>query len=640
MPVDSAARPKDLTWLPPHWENWSLPDPKVVKEQLKNEFTEEERTKAWDNAATAVKTYHDELIEQWQKAMDSVLVYAGLFSAVLTAFNVQSYQLLQPDPTDPMVATLQQISAQLNSFSINPSFINSTQPARSPDQLQLPFRAPVSAVWINTLWFASLVCSLASASIALIVKQWLYEMSKGLSGTSRETARLRQYRLNSLIKWRVGAIVLIPSLLLQVALFLFLSGFSSSSGRYTKRSPLAFGVFVVAKMLWNWSIQLASAGLRPLYYAIPPDRGRLVDLFDGLVSACYLGLAHDMPRLSTWNGAEQTEVARDNGFLDRHIATMAYTTTFATEHLKALHVILSDLPCDQVLSCFSDVHKAWVQLWGADVEKCSRKLASILCGQPFYYALRKVLTVDPDKRDSTTGRDWMEVSSGYLLSSYNAARRLPCSGEVLSALALTSIGDSTLAKRACRLLYLRIFYSDDLEDMRFVVTYDVLRDVMAAARYNVEHWVAPDEDDVRHKLWTIKGSLRCTQSALINNVGLSWEQEGWIRDETRSLLSSLTEKMATIDGASWRFYFAIHVVAPLATTCKEVSGGYEMVPEGLFLTWQQILLPDKASREEWAGNALNEDFNNLKSIIRQQKHDRKQHGKPCFRTQQPPAVVF
>ncbi|KAI1787539.1 hypothetical protein LXA43DRAFT_1064265 [Ganoderma leucocontextum] len=464
MPVDSAARPKDLTWLPPHWENWSLPDPKVVKEQLKNEFTEEERTKAWDNAATAVKTYHDELIEQWQKAMDSVLVYAGLFSAVLTAFNVQSYQLLQPDPTDPMVATLQQISAQLNSFSINPSSINSTQPARSPDQLQLPFHAPVSAVWINTLWFASLVCSLASASIALIVKQWLYEMSKGLSGTSRETARLRQYRLNSLIEWRVGAIILIPSLLLQVALFLFLSGLlillwtiHETVASVTTvlvgalsvfvvvvtilpifrsdccyRSPLAFGVFVVAKMLWNWSIQLASAGLRPLYYAIPPDRGRLVyHLFDDLVSACYLGLARDMPRLSTWNGAEQTEVARDNGFLDRHIATMAYTTTFATEHLKALHVILSDLPCDQVLSCFSDVHKAWVQLWGADVEKCSRKLASILCGQPFYYALRKVLTVDPDKRDSTTGRDWMEVSSGYLLSSYNAARRLPCSGEVL-----------------------------------------------------------------------------------------------------------------------------------------------------------------------------------------------------------------
>ncbi|WP_410961526.1 hypothetical protein, partial [Salmonella sp. SAL4457] len=67
-------------------------------------------------------------------------------------------------------------------------------------------------------------------------------------------------------------------------------------------------------------------------------------LVDRLIIACH----HDeskIPRISTWNGAEQTEVTRDDGFLDRHIATMAYTTTFATEHLRALHVILSDLPC-------------------------------------------------------------------------------------------------------------------------------------------------------------------------------------------------------------------------------------------------------------------------------------------------------
>ena len=122
---------------------------------------------------------------------------------MLTAFNVQSYPLLQPSPIDPTLAVLQQISAQLNSSSVNPAFINSTQPANSLNQLQAPFRALLSAIWINTLWFASLVFSLASASIALIMKQWLHEVSSGLSGTSRETARLRQHRLNGLIRWKV-----------------------------------------------------------------------------------------------------------------------------------------------------------------------------------------------------------------------------------------------------------------------------------------------------------------------------------------------------------------------------------------------------------------------------------------------------
>ncbi|KAI0756164.1 hypothetical protein C8Q80DRAFT_1068880, partial [Daedaleopsis nitida] len=164
---------------------------------------------AWAHSAEIVKTYNDELVTRWKEEMDTLLVYAGLFSAVLTAFNVQSYQLLQPDPTDPALAVLQQISAQLSSFTLNPSFVNSTQRPLAPDALQPPFSAPRSAVWINTLWFSSLVCSLASASIALMVKQWLHELSIGVSGTSRESARIRQYRLNSLRRWHVGGIVIV-----------------------------------------------------------------------------------------------------------------------------------------------------------------------------------------------------------------------------------------------------------------------------------------------------------------------------------------------------------------------------------------------------------------------------------------------
>ena len=52
---------------------------------------------------------------------------AGLFSAILTAFNVQSYILLQPASPDPTLAVLQQISLQLNSFSVNPSPVGVNQ---------------------------------------------------------------------------------------------------------------------------------------------------------------------------------------------------------------------------------------------------------------------------------------------------------------------------------------------------------------------------------------------------------------------------------------------------------------------------------------------------------------------------------
>ncbi|KAM5543415.1 hypothetical protein V8D89_002666 [Ganoderma adspersum] len=592
----STVRRNNFKWMTAEWADWRRPDPKAVEEELKKEFTDEQRAEAWNKAAKAVKTHHDELVEQWQKAMDSVLVYAGLFSAVLTAFNVLSYPLLQPDPTDPMLAALQQISTQLNSFSINPSFINSTQPVRSPDQLQPPFRASASAVWINTLWFASLVFSLASTSIALMVKQWLYEESRGLSGTSRETARLRQYRLNSLIKWHVGAIValflflagllallwtihetvaavittLVGALFVFVIIVTILPTFRSDC---CYRSPQAFGMLLVVKPLWNGLRSLGLACFVSLYLATPRWRGRFLRRFEDLCNTC-LSCIRKIPLVSTWNGAEQTEVARDNGLLDRHIATMAYTTTFATENLEALHILFSDLPCDQVFCCFSNIHRSWIDLWGPnDAVRRSKKLAEILFGKPLYCALRKVLTIDPDKRDSALGGDWTGLSSMYLLSSYDAANYIPLSVEFLSTLAHLSIGDSTLANKTFSLLYRRFYYSLDSESMPSAM--NALRDVMAVAKYNitVANWAASRPRNI-DMLGAVDVSLRFTR-------------------------------------------------------------GYEMVPEEFLV----IQMPREVSRDGSVGGYINSRFHGLKSVIRRQQH-KEQHEHHCFRTQQPPAMVF
>ena len=103
---------------------------------------------------------------------------AGLYSAILSAFIVQSYQLLQPAASDQTNVLLAQVSNQLASFRTSPPFTNSTQPAYKmlhPNPRH--FVAPTYAIWINTLWFVSLVFSLASATIGIIVKQWIKEYS-------------------------------------------------------------------------------------------------------------------------------------------------------------------------------------------------------------------------------------------------------------------------------------------------------------------------------------------------------------------------------------------------------------------------------------------------------------------------------
>ena len=44
-------------------------------EERKNDFTEEEKKKAWDEIAGIVKTHSDELVDRWNKEIDTLLVY-------------------------------------------------------------------------------------------------------------------------------------------------------------------------------------------------------------------------------------------------------------------------------------------------------------------------------------------------------------------------------------------------------------------------------------------------------------------------------------------------------------------------------------------------------------------------------------
>ncbi|KAI0667080.1 hypothetical protein C8Q78DRAFT_982991, partial [Trametes maxima] len=185
-------------------------------------FTKGEIDKAWEDVSSMVKNRSDEMVHRWNKEIDTLLVYAGLFSAILTAFTVQSYPLLQPAIPDPSVVILQQLSLQITGFSGEFPFSNSTQ--AFPVEMPVSNSVSRSVIWLNVLWFSSLVLSLSSASVGIMIKQWLNEYNSGVSGTSREVARLRQRRLNNMLEWRVADVVVAIPILLQLSLALFLAG--------------------------------------------------------------------------------------------------------------------------------------------------------------------------------------------------------------------------------------------------------------------------------------------------------------------------------------------------------------------------------------------------------------------------------
>ncbi|KAH9933769.1 uncharacterized protein B0H18DRAFT_928172, partial [Fomitopsis serialis] len=172
---------------------------------------------AWPVLANEVWSYEEERIERWRNEINTLLVFAGLFSAVLTAFACQYYAVLLPPP-DFNTMILERISVQFGNMSSNPDV--------APASSSSPFPpAPPAPRWIAMLWFASLVFSLGAASVALAVNQWLnfHAEQSGLRTTEQKVLTW-QLRRDALNKWKVEGIVSLLPCLLQVALVLFLIG--------------------------------------------------------------------------------------------------------------------------------------------------------------------------------------------------------------------------------------------------------------------------------------------------------------------------------------------------------------------------------------------------------------------------------
>ncbi|KIP10744.1 hypothetical protein PHLGIDRAFT_64885, partial [Phlebiopsis gigantea 11061_1 CR5-6] len=160
-------------------------------------------------------------VNDYMNDMDTLLVFAGLFSSVLTAFAVQTYEMLQPDN---MTTTNQLLALGFSSqlIDIPQAFQATLNSARSP----VPFSPPITARWINGLFYVSLVLSLAAALFGIIAKQWLREYLQWNSPLSspRENVLVRQIRFEAFNTWNVVSTISAIPALLELSVILFLVG--------------------------------------------------------------------------------------------------------------------------------------------------------------------------------------------------------------------------------------------------------------------------------------------------------------------------------------------------------------------------------------------------------------------------------
>ncbi|KAK7051408.1 hypothetical protein VNI00_004908 [Paramarasmius palmivorus] len=186
---------------------------------------------SFEKLQAQVTKYDNGLVKGWNDDIDTLLVFAGLFSAVVTAFLIESYQWLHQDPQETAIILLTRISQQLNE----------SQPTSSEP---IPFVAEASSIRINCFWFLSLILSLTSALFGLLSKQWLREHQRDVpTRTSAEDLALKQLRRDSFEKWGVASFLSALPILLEVALFLFFVGVLDL---LRTLHPVPFGICLVA----------------------------------------------------------------------------------------------------------------------------------------------------------------------------------------------------------------------------------------------------------------------------------------------------------------------------------------------------------------------------------------------------------
>ncbi|KAJ6457643.1 hypothetical protein C8R45DRAFT_844241 [Mycena sanguinolenta] len=191
----------------------------------------DENARVWLAYNDEANAYDTDWIGALADSLDILLVFAGLFSAVLTTFVAQTSQLLS---------------------------------VQSPSGNDL---------WVNGLWFTSLTISLCVALFAVLSKQWLRQYLSIVTRSARDQALIRQFRFEGLKTWRVQEIVGVLPIPLHLSLILFLVGL------VVFLHPLSIVLAWVSGVITLTTIALyAGANFLPLLFIDCPYRTTFTDI--------------------------------------------------------------------------------------------------------------------------------------------------------------------------------------------------------------------------------------------------------------------------------------------------------------------------------------------------------------------------
>ncbi|KAG8964571.1 hypothetical protein FRC00_001818 [Tulasnella sp. 408] len=158
----------------------------------------------------------EDLTKRLKAQLDSLLIFAGLFAGVNSAFLALTLPMMSPDSADDTNALLLQLvkggNATINSEVDLPSATFSPPPAIYP---------------VNLLFAVSLTCALISSFLAVLGQQWLVYYRKRSGGGAEHQRKEQLRRQLGVARWRLELVLgdILPGLL-QVGLVIFCISFA------------------------------------------------------------------------------------------------------------------------------------------------------------------------------------------------------------------------------------------------------------------------------------------------------------------------------------------------------------------------------------------------------------------------------
>ena len=208
-------------------------------------------------------------------------IKAALFTAIVTAFVLDAMSYLDENTSTKLLRVIAEQSAANSTIEMPPS---------SP---------PPSILTVSTLWFLSIMSSLAATTWAMLCLEWCAFLTDGVQAEDyEEMAEKRQRRYEAVKRWRMHLVVAAIPFFLHLSLFLFLAGLWLRLRDVNKQLGLIVGVpsLVIAT-------SYVMVTFLPIFTDAPFSTSAselVLPIFDGIKRIAELGRFIHPPRAFPW----------------------------------------------------------------------------------------------------------------------------------------------------------------------------------------------------------------------------------------------------------------------------------------------------------------------------------------------------